>query len=294
MPATDFDTLENTIHTWAVRCTGLAPTSIQWGMLAQPRPAGPWISMSVMGVKPIGNDWLTAEDNPLTFADLTVDLANPVDDWLAITAHGLQTGDGPVRVEGADIPDGLLADTDYWVVRLDDDTLYLAVSYRATGGFDIGGMPSGNPVSIVDIYNNGGNPLFLVDTPSTRRAGAEIKNVVRGVRTVKISAQCFSGKPPTGAPKSILNDWATACSLPGNLQLLQAGNIGLSGFDNISVAGSALNTTLFEPRATTMIGLNITAEISEIASFIERVSGKNRINSPETDWSVDGAGPPPA
>jgi hypothetical protein len=246
----------------------------------------------------MGNDWLTAEDNPFTFADIVADLADPVDNRLVTGSPDgfdiFQTGDGPIRLTTTGVmPDGLLAATDYWVIRVAPDTIKLAASYVETGGFDVGGSPSGNPVTEVEIIDNGTGTLKVVATAATRHAGAEIKNVVRGVRMVKISAQCFSGKPATGQPKSVLNDWATACTLPGNVALLQAANIGLSGFDNISVTGSAMNTTQFEPRATSMIGLNITAEISEIASFIERVSGKNRINSPETDWSVDGAGPPP-
>jgi hypothetical protein len=49
---------------------------------------------------------------------------------LTITAHNLQTGDGPYRVEtsAADLPSGLAVDTDYWIIRSDADTIQLATS----------------------------------------------------------------------------------------------------------------------------------------------------------------------
>lgn len=51
-------------------------------------------------------------------------------DTLTITAHGLSTGDGPVQVStsAADLPSGLTALTDYWVIKVDADTLQLATS----------------------------------------------------------------------------------------------------------------------------------------------------------------------
>lgn len=45
-------------------------------------------------------------------------------------AHGLVTGDGPIHVSnsGGALPSGLEAATDYYVIRIDDDTLKLATS----------------------------------------------------------------------------------------------------------------------------------------------------------------------
>lgn len=50
---------------------------------------------------------------------------------ITITAHTLTTGAGPFRVttSAADLPSGLAINTDYWVIRVDDDTLQLATSY---------------------------------------------------------------------------------------------------------------------------------------------------------------------
>jgi hypothetical protein len=55
------------------------------------------------------------------------------DEKLTKVAHGLQTGDGPVRISnsGGALPAGLAADTDYWVIKVDADALYLAASRAA-------------------------------------------------------------------------------------------------------------------------------------------------------------------
>jgi hypothetical protein len=49
---------------------------------------------------------------------------------LTITAHGLPTGFGPVRLtnSGGALPTGLLAATDYWVIAVDANTVQLATS----------------------------------------------------------------------------------------------------------------------------------------------------------------------
>lgn len=52
------------------------------------------------------------------------------DDTLTATAHGLQTGDGPVQVSnsGGALPGGLSAATDYWAIRTGANTFQLAIS----------------------------------------------------------------------------------------------------------------------------------------------------------------------
>jgi hypothetical protein len=51
-------------------------------------------------------------------------------DLLTKVSHGLETGDGPINVSnaGGALPAGLAAATDYWVIRIDADTIKLATS----------------------------------------------------------------------------------------------------------------------------------------------------------------------
>ena len=77
-----------------------------------------------------------------------------------ITAHGLQTGDGPVRLtnSGGALPAGYAAATDYYVIRTGADSLQLAASRAlAFAG------------TAVTISGDGTGTHTLSDTASTRR-----------------------------------------------------------------------------------------------------------------------------
>lgn len=54
---------------------------------------------------------------------------------LTATSHGMVTGDGPIRVtnSGGTLPTGLTADTNYWVIRIDDNTIQLASTFANAG-----------------------------------------------------------------------------------------------------------------------------------------------------------------
>lgn len=78
-------------------------------------------------------DWVNGRwvqgPTALTYADRNVDAVDPGEDSLSVSAHGLQTGDGPLRLTttGA-LPTGLAIATDYWAIRLTDGELRLAGS----------------------------------------------------------------------------------------------------------------------------------------------------------------------
>lgn len=56
--------------------------------------------------------------------------ASNADEKFHATAHGLQTGDGPIQVSnsGGALPTGLVAVTNYWVIVVDANTFFLATS----------------------------------------------------------------------------------------------------------------------------------------------------------------------
>jgi hypothetical protein len=99
---------------------------------------------------------------PLVVADFTF-TAEADDDTLTATAHGLITGDGPVRVanSGGALPGGLAAATDYWVIRLTDDTLKLA----ATRANAFAG-------TAIALSTDGTGTQTLSDTADTERPAA--------------------------------------------------------------------------------------------------------------------------
>lgn len=66
---------------------------------------------------------------PLTISPTTFTADNTTEIFTAAT-HGFKTGDGPFQVSnsGGALPTGLAAVTDYWVIRIDANTFYLATS----------------------------------------------------------------------------------------------------------------------------------------------------------------------
>lgn len=65
----------------------------------------------------------------LVYADKTFTAANATEIFTA-AGHTLQTGDGPFTVSnsGGALPAGLAAATDYWAIKIDANTFYLATS----------------------------------------------------------------------------------------------------------------------------------------------------------------------
>lgn len=97
---------------------------------------------------------------PLVVADATFTAA--ASDVVTIVAHGLETGDGPVRVttSAADLPLGLVAGTDYWIIKLTADTFKFAAS--------LANAVADSPTA-VDIQDAGTGTHTLVDTGTTAR-----------------------------------------------------------------------------------------------------------------------------
>jgi len=104
---------------------------------------------------------------------LTISAVSNLTNQLTITAHGLNTGDGPAAVfagSGGAIPGGLAPVTNYWVIKIDANTIQLASS-------------SANAMSntAIDITSNGTLPLsLLVGIPyrraTTYAAGVQVKS----------------------------------------------------------------------------------------------------------------------
>lgn len=61
MSAMQMNTLEDAIYTWVATASGL---TVDWAAQNQPAPAGPYITMRMRSIRPVGSDWVTVEDNP--------------------------------------------------------------------------------------------------------------------------------------------------------------------------------------------------------------------------------------
>lgn len=70
--------------------------------------------------------------HPLVVANDDVDVVLFASNELTVTAHAYSNGDGPFRLTTTDtLPTGLLADTDYWIETVDENTVKLHTSLAA-------------------------------------------------------------------------------------------------------------------------------------------------------------------
>jgi hypothetical protein len=99
----------------------------------------------------------TAAFAPLTFSPETFTVADQATGKLTITAHGLNTGDGPFQLTTTgSLPTGLTTLTNYWVIRFDANTIQFATSLaNALAGTFIVLSSNGTGTNTV----NGNTPL---------------------------------------------------------------------------------------------------------------------------------------
>lgn len=102
-------------------------------------------------------------EDRIAFDDLVV-VADEDEDTLGAMAHGLRTGDGPVRIASDDtLPAPLVAGTNYWVIRVSDDAIRLATNRAlAVAG------------TALDLTDEGDGTHTLSDRPDTTRVIFEV------------------------------------------------------------------------------------------------------------------------
>jgi len=257
--------MEDAIHAWVVAGSGLPAASVRWAQQTDPRPAGAYISVRIRSLRPVGQDWVDVEDLPLVFADKAVSAVSTAANTLTVTAHGLLTGDGPVRLTTTGTaPGGLALATDYWAIRVDENTLQLVATF-------LGAIETPAPI---DITSAGTGAHAIVDTADTRSAGAEVTATARGVRQMTISMQAFAGPDGTGigstAPVGLLHGVASAAVLPSRTAAMQVAEVGILSLGPVQSIDGKLGLGLFEPRALLEVQASASAEMVETATYIER------------------------
>jgi len=271
-------TLRAALHAWVVACTGLSSQKVTWSRQRNtPRPEEDGIIMKIYVVDDEGQSWVDVEAAPLTFADKSITAVTGNN--LTITAHALVTGDGPIWLTGSDLPEPLVAETNYWVIRIDANTIRLAAQFEDTGGGDA----TGNPITPITLTDTGSGVMALIDTPDTLRAGEEINHVQRG--TVRATLQLFSYvEDDTGADGAIaiLRRVASRFRLPSNIDILNAVNVGVTHMERTRSMLGTRNAVLFEPRAWLDIGLSMSFEERETGTIIGRVEAEQL--EPDPTW----------
>lgn len=272
----NWTTVENALRAWVVAGSGLDDDAVRWAEQNAPRAEGPFISMRLMSVSQVGQDWADTVDVPLEIADDTVESVDVSANTLTLTAHGLLTGDGPVRFTTSNtLPGGLALSTDYWIIRTSANAIKLAA--RFVDAINL---------TAIDLTSAGTGTHTLTDTADTLRAGAEVAMTVRGTREASLSIQCFGGTA-TGAtsPRAILESVRTALTFPSRRAALTAAGVGFAPIGPATAVDGVIGSSLFEPRAVMEARLFLAAEVSESGTFVERLEITNQLT--DTVYDVD-------
>lgn len=244
---------EAAIVAWVRAATGLAASNVLWALQNATRPAGAWVSLRLVGDKPVGLAAVRQAFN--TFVAVTFTTTHAAD-TLTIAAHGLATGAGPLRVSTtATPPAGLAVGTDYYVIKVDANTIKLATSYAlALAG------------TAVAITSDGTGVHTLT------AAGVEITRTVEQLTTWTLSIQAFGGDATgASAPRNLLSLIRAHARLPARALLLRSAGVGVLSFTPITSLDGGLSDASVEPRASMTVALCVPVEVSESLGYIATV-----------------------
>lgn len=271
--------VQKALYDWVLACTGVS--KIIWGGQKGFRPTQNAIVLRLSFLQD-GRSWMDHEVNYLTFNDIVITAVDDTANTLTKVAHGLLTGDGPVRMTGSDLPAGLLADTDYWVIKVDADKVKLATGFvNAMAG------------TAIDLTDAGSGTITLVDTAVTLRAAQEILYKARSVLRAILTVECYTGNSDAvglDMAQAILWRLEAKRKLPSVSAILEEANIGLREVTQIKAYGGTQDLVIFEPRAMVDVHLLMVSEDSEFGTIIERTEITDETHS--NIWTVDAENPP--
>lgn len=269
--------LQRTIRQWVSLGSGLPLEKVYWGEQDSPRPIEPAIELRMFSLHTHGLAWVDVETRYISFVAKTVPAVDPDLDTLTINGHGLGNGDGPVQiVSTATYPGQLAAETNYWVILVDDDTIKLAKTFKATGGTYVNGAPSGNPVTPIDITSAGSGTLTLVSTSKTLKAGQEIQHVSRALMRLGVFINAYN---TTGmgdmAPVALCNRIRARQKLPSLQNVLHSAGLGLIDVQRPRAIHGVRNAQQFEARGLMEVLFSLATEECETDTIIESLQVTN-------------------
>lgn len=269
----DWDVVQAAMYAWTVAGSGLASGRVVWGQQDAPRPQGPAIVMRISNIAELGQPWLDWANNPLVFEGLTTATVDAAANTFAIVAHALLTGDGPVRVASSGVlPSPLLEDTDYWVIRVSDDSLSLASSFANA----MSGQPATPTPIAIDILDAGSGTITLSATAETLRAGEELLAYARGFLRVTLELTCHTAASVGfDMATSILQRVRSRRLLPSQQERLANVNISCTDIDRVRAILGIRDALLFEPRSTVDCHFSVTIEDSEGVGIISHAEIEN-------------------
>lgn len=272
-----WDDYQNAITEWVAKGSGLlVPGQVAWTQQDARKPPNPTILLRISNIAEIGQSELTFEENPHTFAPLTVAAVDTAGNRVNVPAHERLTGDGPVLVESStdDPPAPLTEGQLVWLVAPDADHLQFAESYEATGGGDVG-----NPITVIDIQDAGTGTLTISPTADTLRAGEELVAASRVMCRVSVELRCSSGPDGPGQGEniatSVLQRVRTRRELPSQREILSNANIALIEVERVRAILGIKDAVRFEPRSYLNVYFCVPLTETEFLQIIESVEATN-------------------
>lgn len=240
------------IHRWVAASSGVAQERVRWSDDVSPWPStkdGEWVSLRDMGDDSTAA-WVEYRERVVEIGPVTIQSIDGASGQFLAEDHGLQTGDGPVRLTGT-APTGFTGDL--WAIRASASRVRFATSFvRAMDGLAIEVVDSGTP------------PLAITSTAHTVRAGAELTQSTHEMGALEISVQVRG----TNA-MAVMRRFRIACQAPQFRSLLHSANVGLLSVGPVQNVGAALNAGNYEPRAAMTIRLSIGSVHTDTITVIE-------------------------
>ncbi len=264
----DWVVFQKAVQDWVEGGSGLSANKVVWSQQQAPRPEAPAITLRISNISDTSRGWLDYESNILVFNDKTVESVDATANTLTITNHGLLTGDGPIEITSTGtVPGGTLEDTNYWVIKIDANTLKLATSF----------LDSMQTVPIsVDLTSVGTGTITIADTADTLRQGQEVSAIARSFLRVTVELHCHAA---TGVgmemAMSLLQRVRTRRFWPSQEAILNTANVGLIDVDRVRAIMGVQDALLFEPRALLDVRFCVPCEEGEYQTIIETVELEN-------------------
>jgi hypothetical protein len=257
----DWVTTQKALQDFVVQCTGLTDAQVVWAQQQMQRPVQPAVIMRLMLNDDNNTPWVDTENQALTIATITVTSVDDTANTFTKVAHGLETGDGPVRMSSTGtLPTNIVVDTDYWVIATSADTFKLAATY----------VDAIN-LTAIDLGDAGTGTITLEDTAETLRSGEEIVLKARSLLKATLTLECYTDVGVgMNMATSILWRIHSKRLLPTPIALLRDANIGVVEAGPVRSMNGTQSQYLFEPRAMMDITIYLASEDSENGTIIER------------------------
>lgn len=193
-------------------------------------------SLGISGSATVGGGALTIAPSSFVSTD---NIATPVSTIFTTVPHGLNTGDGPIRLSGT-IPTGTALATDYWVIVTDVDKFRIA-----------------------DTLAHAFNGIYLTFTSLVLSGGI----YASGVGATKKTNVTISGNLVVGGRIERGARWETISPISGQ-------NVGTGTFPRIGGAATDLTGTWSATAANDTLGISIPTtpgqRLHQVAVTVER------------------------